>query len=1050
MKRIVSLMAAAAVLLAGAVSCRVISEDAFSTDPVGPQLYDHNDILITANTMDEDVNFSWKPYRNLPEGLTYTLYMSSDGQEAQVFSSATDLYWKLTKQEFKDLLYRTFPDLPVNDTFPLSFRLSIESGGKTYSSEQSLKVYAYGDAIAPIAVADAPEIVLDPADPEASIDIASWNPARLVYGETVLYDVYVVVNGEEVKIAEGLSGTSASVKADDLNEAIVGAGGTEDAANEVTFKVVAYCESLPEGIATVTDPVSVTTYLTTFPEVLYVPGSHQDWNPATAPTIPLSTVKKGFYQGIVDLTTRDGSDAKFKFSPNPAWDGDFGGTVEVNPNGSGEYPSASGTVGVPDDIVVPSGVYYIEVDMKQNILRMVQFGSLSLIGSAVGDFDWKQDVDLAYDAEAKTFSVVTPFKAGKFKMRFNHNWDCSIGGSAETGFDLTGSDIETGKEGEYRFIVDASVAPFNIRFINMSFPEKLYIPGSHNDWKPAANYLEGNGEGRYEGFVSVGGEWGFKFTPTPDSFDGEIGFVEGFVPTEVLNDQGNPTGFLSYQLTDSNAGNIIPGSEVAYRKLIVDLSEMTVQIASVTGVGIIGGFDGNSWSTDQYPLTYDAGTDSWKATGVELSKNIEWKFRMNGDWSINLGGELGNLTQDGGNLKLAESGVYDVELFIGTTPYRAVLTKTGGSSEPEYPENMYMIGLAFGGWTWESDSVVELTPVNSQPGQFWTIRYIEANSPFKFCAKRAWSGDFNHLGENTGFTISGGDCLVDESGVYMILVDTAHDRLAVERARVYGIGPAFGGWNEGMAGALFTESGGQLTGTVPADGELRMYAASAAATSDWWTREFVILDGRIVCRGTGGELAKVPVKAGDQVTLDFNAGTGAISSEGGEGGAVEIKIDGDMSEWAGIEGASADGINAAFKVASDETNLYFYVKRSAERMAEVWEGGAYHYYTFDLDGNPDNGETLWGNGPYDLILVVYPYAGSASSPAFGIAKAGAAAPGTCTVANAVIQGVVTESGVETEIAIPRSDLLAMPSTPVTVYSWSNKGGGDKLSVTTTL
>lgn len=161
-----------------------------------------------------------------------------------------------------------------------------------------------------------------------------------------------------------------------------------------------------------------------------------------------------------------------------------------------------------------------------------------------------------------------------------------------------------------------------------------------------------------------------------------------------------------------------------------------------------------------------------------------------------------------------------------------------------------------------------------------------------------------------------------------------------------------------------------------------------------------------------------------------------------------ITIDGDMSDWAGLQGATGEGgTNAAFKVYADETNVYFYVKRTTNRMADLWGGAAYHYYTFDLDNDATTGEELWGNGPYEMILVLYPYAGSADAPAFGIAKAGATAPSTCKVDNAVIKGVVTDSGVETEISIPRADLLEIPTTPVKVYYWSNKDGSEKLEVT---
>ena len=96
---------------------------------------------------------------------------------------------------------------------------------------------------------------------------------------------------------------------------------------------------------------------------------------------------------------------------------------------------------------------------------------------------------------------------------------------------------------------------------------------------------------------------------------------------------------------------------------------------------------------------------------------------------------------------------------------------------------------------------------------------------------------------------------------------------------------------------MFTNADGKVSATVAADGDLRMYAASSIATSDWWTREFIILDGKmassiatsdwwtrefivldgkIAYRGNGGDQERVSVKAGQKVTLDFNAGIGVI------------------------------------------------------------------------------------------------------------------------------------------------------------------------------
>ena len=185
--------------------------------------------------------------------------------------------------------------------------------------------------------------------------------------------------------------------------------------------------------------------------------------------------------------------------------------------------------------------------------------------------------------------------------------------------------------------------------------------------------------------------------------------------------------------------------------------------------------------------------------------------------------------------------------------------------------------------SWDSDGVVELTPVlhnpdwgATAPGQFWTVRYFHAGKGFKYCAKRAWDGDFWGLQTNDGFTESGGNCTVAEDGLYLVHIDLANAKVHVEPARIYGIGDCFGGWTEEMSGALFAVADGKVSQTVANDGNVRMYVASAIATSPWWTREFNVFDGKIAYRGTGGDQAAVPVTAGQKVTLDFNAGTGTI------------------------------------------------------------------------------------------------------------------------------------------------------------------------------
>ena len=596
MKKIFNILAAA-VVVAGMASCvKITQEDAFSTAPSAPELYAHNDILITTNTMDEDVTFSWSAYRFLPEGLDYTLYAVYT-EEPIALATTKERFVKWTKADFKTLLYQKISGLPENDIFSIILYVSVPNGDKQLKSANvRVSVYAAGDAVAPEITEVMENTTLDPEDPEAMVEVLSWEPARLVYGETVTYDVFVSIAeaaaAQAVPTAEPvlvkltdapIEATTFSTTVDKLNEAIVAAGGVEAAANNVVFDVVAYCASLPAGIPTASASVEVTTYLTSFAEKLYMPGSYQGWDPATAPTLPLSSVKKGFYQGIVDLTTADGSDVEFKFSPVPEWKDDFGGKVEVNPAGSGSFATAVGTVGVSDNIVVPSGRYYIELNKKLNTITMVQFETLSLIGSAVGDYSWGRDVDLEFDAEAGQFSAVTTFKAGEFKMRFNHDRTMSLGGSADEGFTLSGGNIECGKDGEYKIVVDANAAPFAIKYLNTSFPDVLYVPGSHNGWDHSKTIIAGNGEGQYEGFANLGGEWGLKFTPTPNWDNGEWGHLKT-TPEETAED-----GTITVQLTSDDAGNVLEGTNVTYYKAVVDLTTLTATFTPITSVGIIGG-----------------------------------------------------------------------------------------------------------------------------------------------------------------------------------------------------------------------------------------------------------------------------------------------------------------------------------------------------------------------------------------------------------------------------------------------------------------------------
>ena len=560
------------------------------------------------------------------------------------------------------------------------------------------------------------------------------------------------------------------------------------------------------------------------------------------------------------LATQDGNvwtayitaegDTEFKWRKDGGWDENYGGVFT-------ELGKPFEAVAGGDNIKVGAGFWKVELNLDDMTITV----SNGQVWSLIGDFNsWGGDVDMTL-TDGKWVSPVTKLSGG-FKIRENHGWDNNRGGTfvalGEPFAAVAGGDNISVEEGNYIVTYD---------------PEAETIVIDETGW----------------GLVGTINGWG----NTPDIILKEDGLflvaknvaltaddeIKIRYKSDWAENRGGATSVGHAVKAVPGGDNIKPGAEGNYDVWYRPDSEVLFVMpagSELTYWGVVGTING--WGAPDRIMYEKDGKFIYE--DLEITANDEIKIRVNEDWAENRGGtfvELGQpfaVENNGGNVKVGR----DAKVTVTYDPAAETITLDGEYSgeAPSLPEHMYMVGAAFGNWDWSSDGIVELTPVNGKAGQFWTIRYIEAESPFKFCPVREWSGDFTGLGEDSGYTVNGGNCIVAESGVYMIYVDTDNKKLAVERAQVYGIGDCFGGWNEGMADALFTEAEGKLTGTVKTDGELRLYAASAAATSDWWTREFIILDGKIAYRGNGGDQERVSVKAGAKVTLDFNAGTGVI------------------------------------------------------------------------------------------------------------------------------------------------------------------------------
>ena len=557
------------------------------------------------------------------------------------------------------------------------------------------------------------------------------------------------------------------------------------------------------------------------------------------------------------------------------------------------------------DIKLAEGSYKVQFTpaTKEILITAVNYPEhLYMVGQDFGGWDWGSDdvVELVpvvhnpdWSAYAEgQFWTVRYFKADSgFKFNSVRDWNGTQFGKLETNEGFTNDGDE-----------------------NLHVPsDGLYMV--HIDLKNGILHVE---PARVFGIGPCFGGWTSEMTDAQFQADGQLmkavtadeGELRMYVASAIATSDWWTREFIilagkiDYRGDDEGQGD---QERVKVLKGQVVTLDFNAGTGTITGEGevsdkptawsLIGTLDGSSWDKD-FDLENTSG-DLWVIKKVAVTASDEFKIRANHDWAKSVGGpeandhsiidetnpydvykpEIGKAFEAGDkNIRIGVEGTYTV-----TFDYKAntILIE----EYKEFPNALYMIGQDFGGWDWGSDGVVELIPVlhhpdwgADAPGQFWTIRYFKADSGFKFNSAKAWDGgQFGKLETNEGFTNDGDENLhVPEDGLYLVHIDLKKGILHVEKARVYGIGDCFGGWDEGMEAALFTASEGKLTGKTAAAGKLRMYVASSISTSPWWTRELGITDGKLICRGNGGDLADNPVEAGKTITLDFNAGTAVV------------------------------------------------------------------------------------------------------------------------------------------------------------------------------
>ena len=211
---------------------------------------------------------------------------------------------------------------------------------------------------------------------------------------------------------------------------------------------------------------------------------------------------------------------------------------------------------------------------------------------------------------------------------------------------LTNVDAKAGKiakAGKYKLTINMMDYSYTLEEVN--YDPFIYFIGSTDGWKSNDQKLAlvDDAKGVYTGYV-------YLADPNAAGFEFKFQRAQGNWDTAIGAGTFVSFGGAAIGVDNGNIG-VNAGEGVYY--MDVNLSEGTITATKVETMGIIGGF--NNWASDAV-MTWNAEEYCYEATNVGVTAD-GWKFRVNGDWPINLGGSIDNLTAGGDNISVAGNTV---------------------------------------------------------------------------------------------------------------------------------------------------------------------------------------------------------------------------------------------------------------------------------------------------------------------------------------------------------------------------------------------------------
>jgi len=520
----------------------------------------------------------------------------------------------------------------------------------------------------------------------------------------------------------------------------------------------------------------------------------------------LANEQDGIWTAYITAT----DETSFKWRKDGAWAENYGAPGEDDPYVC-TLDEPFSAVADGKNIGVSAGFYKVVLDVSWEFPTITV--SSGDVWSLIGDFNgWNADVDMVL-TDGKWVSPPTKLNEKGFKIRHNHDWSLSVGGS----FEAFGQPFTATTEGDNNIMLPAGgdyIVTYDPEAQTITVEKSISgwnVIGLNGDWEN--DVLATEKDGVWSVRVNVEDATTFKWRKD-GAWTENVGGTMAEVGVPFEGGQDGPD---------------IP-IEAGYWLLTLDMTGATPMLTVADGEiwSLIGDFNG--WNADVDMVLTDG---KWVSPETHLTAN-GFKIRHNHDWSLSVGGTFeafgepfAAISENGPDIKLPEDGDYIVTY---DPEAQTIMVETA------LPSQTWSVIGSVDGTMWNKDFYM------TDHDGVWVSEELEfgADAEFKVRFDNSWADENTVGAAESGVQLVPGHAIaavhpgnnmkVEQAGKYRVVFDTNRQIVYLQGWALIG-NVAGTSWNQDFLMTVGSD-GRWYSDPVKISGEFKLRYNSSWADAD--------------------------------------------------------------------------------------------------------------------------------------------------------------------------------------------------------------------------